>query len=69
MKPEDEARKQIDANLEAAGWVVQDYEDLNLAAGQGVAIREFPTQTGPADYLLFVDGAPNSKFLRFPSIS
>lgn len=28
---------------------------MNLYAGCGVAVREFPLQTGEADYLLFVD--------------
>ena len=55
MKPEDEAREEIDALLEAAGWKVQDYKDINLGAGLGVAVRYFPLTTGEADYLLFVD--------------
>jgi type I restriction enzyme R subunit len=56
--PEQAARLRIDAQLEAAGWAVQDFAALNLAAGQGVAVREFPMKTGHgfADYLLFVDG-------------
>ena len=53
--PEERARQKIDTYLEAAGWVVQDRRDLNLGAGLGVAVREFPLTTGPADYLLFVD--------------
>ena len=32
--------------LEAAGWVVQDLKQLNLGAGPGVAVREFPLKTG-----------------------
>jgi len=28
---------------------------MNLYAGRGVAVREFPLSTGEADYLLFVD--------------
>lgn len=56
MKPEEEARKKIDALLVAAGWLVQDYKDLNLGAGVGVAVREFPLSgAGFADYLLFVE--------------
>lgn len=56
MKPEEEARKKIDAFLELAGWLVQDYKDLNLGAGAGVAVREFPLRgAGFADYLLFVE--------------
>lgn len=53
--PEDKARKDIDAMLEKAGWKVQDMNRLNLRAAQGVAVREFPLDTGHADYLLFVD--------------
>jgi type I restriction enzyme R subunit len=55
MKPEEEARKKIDKLLEAAGWRIQDYKDLNLGAGLGVVVRSFPLKTGEADYLLFVD--------------
>ena len=53
--PEALARQTIDAQLEAAGWVIQDYNRINLGAGPGVAIREFPLKTGFADYLLFVN--------------
>ena len=42
MKLEEQARKKIDALLEKAGWLVQDYKGLNLGAGMGVAVREFP---------------------------
>lgn len=31
---------------------------LNPVAGLGVAVREFPTDPGPVDYALFVDGVP-----------
>jgi len=54
--PETIARETIDRQLLAAGWVVQDVSELNLAAGQGVAVREMQSQGGPADYILFVDG-------------
>jgi len=55
MMPETKARQQIDQKLEQAGWVVQDMKQFNLSAGLGVAIREYKTDTGPADYVLFVD--------------
>ena len=55
LTPEDQARENIDRMLDAAGWVVQDRNELNLGAGRGVAVREFPLRTGEADYLLFVD--------------
>ncbi len=55
LNPEERVRQQIDRMLEQAGWTVQDRRDLNLAAALGVAVREFPLQSGKADYLLFVD--------------
>jgi type I restriction enzyme R subunit len=55
--PEQHARVAIDAALQAAGWLVQDRDAMNLYAGRGVAVREFRLATGHgfADYLLFVD--------------
>jgi len=55
MTPEQKAREQIDRQLELAGWIVQDYAAMNIAAGLGVAVREFPLTTGHADYLLYAD--------------
>ncbi|WIH05886.1 DEAD/DEAH box helicase family protein [Xanthomonas translucens pv. graminis] len=55
MTPEIKARQLIDSKLEAAGWLVQDAKQVNLGAGRGVAVREYPTDSGPADYVLFVD--------------
>jgi len=55
VTPETKARQHIDHKLEQAGWVVQDMNQLNLSAGPGVAVREYPTDTGPADYVLFVN--------------
>ena len=56
--PEQEARLQIDALLEAAGWQVQDAKAAHIHVARGVAIREFPLARGYgfADYLLYVDG-------------
>lgn len=51
-----QARRVIDTQLAATGWVVQDYADINPAAAVGVAVREFRLATGYADYLLYVDG-------------
>ena len=55
LKPEEKARQVIDTLLEAAGWVIQDYQELNLSAALGVAVREFPLGRDKADYLLFVE--------------
>lgn len=38
--PQAIARIDIDRQLEAAGWVVQDRAQLNPLAGPGVAVRE-----------------------------
>ncbi len=53
------ARKKIDQQLEAAGWVVQ-RQGRETSAGPGVAIREFVLEKGHGrvDYLLFVNGQP-----------
>ncbi len=48
----------IDEMLAEAGWVVQDFRNVNLGASHGVAVREYPTDAGPADYALFVDRHP-----------
>ena len=53
MTPEQKARQQIDRQLEQAGWIVQDYAQIHITAGLGVAVREFPLKTGFADYLLY----------------
>lgn len=57
LLPEQEARELIDSQLQESGWVIQDRDQINLSAGQGVAIREFPLKKGhgTADYLLFID--------------
>jgi len=55
MTPEAKARQLIDQKLELAGWTVQDMKLLNLGASLGIAVREYPTDTGPADYVLFVN--------------
>jgi type I restriction enzyme R subunit len=54
------ARKNIDKQLGAAGWIVQSQKDANVGAGPGVAIREFVLEKGHGrvDYLLFVNGQP-----------
>lgn len=55
QNPEQKARDNIDQMLIASGWQVQDKEKINLNAALGVAIREYQTDVGPADYALFVD--------------
>jgi len=62
MTPEQKARENIDKQLNQSGWIVQDYKSINPSAGLGIAVREYPTESGSADYILFIDsGKP---FLR-----
>lgn len=56
MKPEEKSRLVVDENLCQSGWIVQDMSQMNLECSLGVAIREFPTDSGPVDYALFVEG-------------
>lgn len=58
QNPEQIARNKIDAQLKVSGWIVQSKTEINLAVGGGVAVREYLTDVGPADYVLFVDKKP-----------
>ena len=49
------ARDQIDAKLAETGWIVQHRDTLNFHAGPGIAVREYQTDVGPADHVLFLD--------------
>ena len=56
--PEQAARDKIDEQLFHAGWIVQDNKKIDFSAGLGIAVREYQTSVGPADYILFVDKKP-----------
>ena len=58
LKPEQIARETIDGLLRQSGWIVQSKNKIDFSAGAGIAIREYQTDVGPADYVLFVDRAP-----------
>lgn len=58
MTPEAKARLFIDQKLNQAGWLIQDMKKANLGAGIGIALREYPTDSGPADYVLFINRKP-----------
>lgn len=58
QNPEQLARDRIDSMLKQAGWIVQSKNKVNLSAGIGVAVREYHTDIGPADYVLFVERKP-----------
>jgi len=44
--------------LRNAGWVIQSKGKVDLNASRGIAVREYQTDVGPADYVLFVDRKP-----------
>ncbi|MDD5267387.1 MAG: type I restriction-modification enzyme R subunit C-terminal domain-containing protein [Methylococcales bacterium] len=54
QNPEQKARDNIDKLLLQAGWVIQNKNRINLDQGAGQAVREYQTDAGPADYVLFV---------------
>lgn len=56
--PEQIARDRIDAKLHQAGWVVQEKDKVDFSVASGIAIKEYLTQVGPSDYVLFVDRKP-----------
>ncbi|MGB1017769.1 MAG: DEAD/DEAH box helicase family protein [Chitinophagales bacterium] len=58
QNPEQIARDTIDKMLTEAGWVVQSKNDVDIHASKGVAVREYQTDIGPADYVLFVNQKP-----------
>ena len=55
QNPEQKARDHIDMLLKQAGWTIQSMKMIDLSTGQGQAVREYQTDAGPADYVLFVD--------------
>jgi len=58
QNPEQIARDTIDKMLIETGWVVQSKSNIDLSANIGVAVREYQTDVGPADYVLFVERKP-----------
>lgn len=58
QNPEQIARDRIDKQLIACGWIIQEIKKVNLHINIGVAVKEYLTDAGPADYVLFVEGKP-----------
>ena len=58
QNPEQIARDKIDSLLEQAGWKIQSKNKIDFSAGLGIAVREYQTDVGPADYVLFVNRKP-----------
>jgi type I restriction enzyme R subunit len=55
LTPEAQARLDIDRQLTAAGWTVQNRDQMDIFSHRAVAVREFALIGGFADYLLIVD--------------
>jgi type I restriction enzyme R subunit len=56
---EQTARDEIDRQLIACGWLIQDKANISLYAGLGIAVRYIMTQDGKeTDYVMFVNGKP-----------
>jgi type I site-specific restriction endonuclease len=55
QNPEQLACDKIDKLLRESGWLIQNKSSINLAAAVGVAGREYQTNVGPANYILFVN--------------
>lgn len=74
--PEQIARDEIDARLAEAGWSVQANKGMDHSASSGIAVREYQTSVGPADYALFaskralgvVEAKPNSWGARITTV-
>lgn len=59
QNPEQKARNSIDRKLNASGWIVQEKSKIDWSTSKGIAVKEYLTDVGPADYvLLFVDKKP-----------
>ena len=56
--PEEAVRDIIDNMLSQAGWIVQDNKKIDFSVGLGIAVREYQTDVGPADYVLFINQSP-----------
>ena len=64
--PEQEARREIDRQLEEAGWIIQDRDEIDLSAGLGVAIREFKLKSGHNAQTLEAERAKAAKKYKEP---
>ena len=58
QNPEQIARDVIDDLLQQTGWVIQSKAKIDFSAGLGIAVREYQTDAGPADYVLFINRKP-----------
>jgi len=55
QNPEQKARDNIDKQLTDCGWLIQGIKKVNLHAGIGIAVKEYLTDVGPAQYVLLLN--------------
>ena len=55
---EQRQRNELVRKLYDSGWVVQEKSKIDWNASRGIAIKEYLTDVGPVDYVLFVDKKP-----------
>ncbi|ABE51491.1 type I restriction-modification enzyme R subunit C-terminal domain-containing protein [Methanococcoides burtonii] len=58
QNPEQKARDSIDKKLTDSGWKVLNKNEVDWNASRGIAVKEYSTEVGPADYVLFVNKRP-----------
>jgi type I restriction enzyme R subunit len=55
MNPHARARQALDRELEQSGCVLRNSKQFHLSAERCGVVREHPNDTGPADYVFFVE--------------
>lgn len=63
---DENARRKIDKLLGDAGWAVQDRDYFDPRVSWDIAVREYPLETGSADYLSFVGRGGRGCYRRLP---
>ncbi len=58
QNPEQKARDSIDKKLTDSGWKVLKKNEVDWNTSRGIAVKEYSTEVGPADYVLFVNKRP-----------
>jgi len=58
LTPEQQAREKIDKMLNTSGWINQNMDTLDFSGNIGIAAREYQTEAGFADYVLFINRNP-----------
>ena len=70
LTPEDQARQNIDQQLQDCGWLIQAKSDMNTMAGPGVAVRKdrMPTSSFAPEAFIILSRRPYTAGLRYSQI-